>query len=170
MASLLKQAEATEKLEMMSALVKERKEELDSELRHHQNALEHMESPLDSSHHLARLVLRECKALASAKRPLWLAWRNDDALADRLVDCSTHEIIFKNGDGALRNDWRFWTVHFCRSSPRHAHTTSDAYHGLNMEERGSRLPAQPVQLLADGQECREHNYFEFKQPFSFRLA
>jgi phosphatidylinositol-4,5-bisphosphate 3-kinase len=41
----------------------------------------------------------ECRALSSAKRPLWLVWKNNDPLAD-LVE-STHEIIFKNGDGKL---------------------------------------------------------------------
>jgi phosphatidylinositol-4,5-bisphosphate 3-kinase len=54
---LLKQTDAVSKLETLSQLVKERKEELCmQELRHNMKKLEQFESPLDSAHWLGKLM------------------------------------------------------------------------------------------------------------------
>ncbi|KAH8038388.1 hypothetical protein HPB51_001502 [Rhipicephalus microplus] len=50
---------------------------------------------------LAAYGVNECRILDSAKKPLWLLWKNPDHLAEQILD--HHEIIFKNGDD-LRQD------------------------------------------------------------------
>jgi len=52
---------------------------------------------------LGELVVEKCRIMDSAKKPLWLVWKNPDPLADRIKGFSTNSIIFKNGDD-LRQD------------------------------------------------------------------
>ncbi len=44
----------------------------------------------------------QSQVMDSAKKPLWLCWRNPDELADR-IGRETSAVIFKNGDD-LRQD------------------------------------------------------------------
>ena len=46
-------------------------------------------------------MVGECRLMDSAKKPLWLVWKNHDPLAD--IQYDSHAIIFKNGDD-LRQD------------------------------------------------------------------
>ena len=47
------------------------------------------------------LIVSECKVMNSAKKPLWLVWKNHDPLAE--IQYQRNAIIFKNGDD-LRRD------------------------------------------------------------------
>ncbi len=53
--------------------------------------------PFDSRVRLGDLDIEECKVMGSAKRPLWLVFRNADPLGNKIV------LMFKSGDD-LRQD------------------------------------------------------------------
>lgn len=66
-------------------------------------SLQNFFSPLENTLMLGDLMVRECRVMDSAKRPLWLVWKNPDPLADKLKGHEMSAIIFKNGDD-LRQD------------------------------------------------------------------
>ena len=63
--------------------------------------LQNFMSPLDNNIILGNLEVDKCRIFDSAKKPLWLVWKNPDPLAHIQHDFNT--IIFKNGDD-LRQD------------------------------------------------------------------
>eukprot|EP00093_Oithona_nana_P011343 11343.XXX_552124_548884_1 [CDS] Oithona nana genome sequencing. len=63
--------------------------------------LQNFMSPLDNNIILGSLEVDKCRIFDSAKKPLWLVWKNPDPLAHIQHDFNT--IIFKNGDD-LRQD------------------------------------------------------------------
>jgi len=63
--------------------------------------LQNFLSPLENNVILGDLEVNKCKVFDSAKKPLWLVWKNPDPLANIQHDYNT--IIFKNGDD-LRQD------------------------------------------------------------------
>jgi len=63
--------------------------------------LQNFLSPLENNVILGQLEVSKCKVFDSAKKPLWLVWKNPDPLANIQHDYNT--IIFKNGDD-LRQD------------------------------------------------------------------
>jgi phosphatidylinositol-4,5-bisphosphate 3-kinase catalytic subunit alpha/beta/delta len=65
------------------------------------DALQNFTSPLNGNQILGQLLPEECRIMDSAKRPLWLVWKNPDPLAN--VMQPLYSIIFKNGDD-LRQD------------------------------------------------------------------
>jgi len=66
-------------------------------------SLQKFRSPLDHTLSLGELEIHKCRVMDSAKKPLWLVWRNPDPLADKLKGYELNSIIFKNGDD-LRQD------------------------------------------------------------------
>ena len=64
-------------------------------------ALQNFMSPLESNTILGTLETDKCRIFDSAKKPLWLVWRNPDPLAH--IQHAFNTIIFKNGDD-LRQD------------------------------------------------------------------
>ena len=64
-------------------------------------SLQFFNSPLENTVTLGELDIGQCKSMDSAKKPLWLVWKNPDELADKLH--AYNAIIFKNGDD-LRQD------------------------------------------------------------------
>jgi len=65
------------------------------------DALQNFTSPLNGNHTLGSLVAENCRIMDSAKRPLWLIWKNPDPLGHAIQPL--YSIIFKNGDD-LRQD------------------------------------------------------------------
>ena len=65
------------------------------------DALENFISPLNGNQVLGSLVADKCRIMDSAKRPLWLVWKNPDPLSDLMQPL--YSVIFKNGDD-LRQD------------------------------------------------------------------
>lgn len=65
------------------------------------DALQNFTSPLNGNHTLGSLVADNCRIMDSAKRPLWLIWKNPDPLGHAIQPL--YSIIFKNGDD-LRQD------------------------------------------------------------------
>jgi len=65
------------------------------------DALQTFTSPLNGNHMLGSLIAEDCRIMDSAKRPLWLVWKNPDPLSNSMQ--SQYSIIFKNGDD-LRQD------------------------------------------------------------------
>ncbi|XP_054919880.2 phosphatidylinositol 4,5-bisphosphate 3-kinase catalytic subunit alpha isoform-like [Dermacentor andersoni] len=109
--SVVRQVGALEKLTQLTDSLKERKDDTPKERLKFLieqfskpdflEALQHFPSPLNNSCILGDLIVNECRILDSAKKPLWLLWKNPDHLAEQILD--HHEIIFKNGDD-LRQD------------------------------------------------------------------
>ncbi|XP_066295841.1 phosphatidylinositol 4,5-bisphosphate 3-kinase catalytic subunit alpha isoform-like [Branchiostoma lanceolatum] len=113
--SLVRQVEAQEKLTMLTETLQEReREKKDTTQRErlkflgekinqedYLEALQNFPCPLNPSHLLGKLLIKECKVMKSAKRPLWLNWENPDPMADLYF--LNQMIIFKNGDD-LRQD------------------------------------------------------------------
>ncbi|KAG1683794.1 Phosphatidylinositol 4,5-bisphosphate 3-kinase catalytic subunit alpha isoform [Nymphon striatum] len=64
-------------------------------------ALQSFPSPVDCTQILGEFNVEDCKILDSAKRPLWLVWKNPDPMAELVFKYNA--IIFKNGDD-LRQD------------------------------------------------------------------
>ena len=64
-------------------------------------ALQNFTSPLNGNQTLGYLMAEDCRILGSAKRPLWLVWKNPDPLGQTMRP--QYSIIFKNGDD-LRQD------------------------------------------------------------------
>ena len=65
------------------------------------DALQNFTSPLNGNHILGTLLAENCRIMDSAKRPLWLMWKNPDPLGNLIQPL--YSIIFKNGDD-LRQD------------------------------------------------------------------
>lgn len=65
------------------------------------DALENFTSPLNGNQVLGSLLADNCRIMDSAKRPLWLVWKNPDPLSDLMQPL--YSVIFKNGDD-LRQD------------------------------------------------------------------
>lgn len=63
--------------------------------------LQNILSPLENNVILGDLEVDKCKVFDSAKKPLWLVWKNPDPLA--YIQHEHNTIIFKNGDD-LRQD------------------------------------------------------------------
>ena len=117
--SIAKQVDALEKLEKLSDILKERKDDTPKDRLKflHENlkkddyleVLQHLQNPINSNFKLGKLLIEECKIMESAKRPLWLVWSNSDVSPDADQDNNDEkedpklEIIFKNGDD-LRQD------------------------------------------------------------------
>lgn len=57
---------------------------------------QYFHSPLENNVLLGELVIKHCRVMDTAKKPLWLVWENPDPLAD--VSHAFNSIIFKNGD------------------------------------------------------------------------
>ena len=65
------------------------------------DSLQNFLSPLENNVILGDLIVNKCKVFDSAKKPLWLVWKNPDPLAN--IQHEVNTIIFKNGDD-LRQD------------------------------------------------------------------
>ncbi len=109
---LIKQVEALDKLTKLTESLKERFSAESSKDRmkfmfdqikqaDYVESLQYFHSPLENTVMLGELDFSQCKTMDSAKKPLWLVWKNPDELADKLHECNA--IIFKNGDD-LRQD------------------------------------------------------------------
>lgn len=109
--SIVKQVAALEKLEKLTDVLKERKDETQKDrIRFLSNyikqtdyleALQGLPNPLNNSLNLGNILVDECRIMDSAKRPLWLVWSNPDPMSH--ISFPTNAIIFKNGDD-LRQD------------------------------------------------------------------
>ena len=110
--SIVKQVAALEKLEKLTEMLKEHKDEtqrdrnqlLSNYLKQadYLEALQQLPNPLNNSLVLGNIKVEECRQMDSAKRPLWLVWSNPDPMSNH-ISCPTIAIIFKNGDD-LRQD------------------------------------------------------------------
>jgi len=108
---LIKQVEALDKLTKLTDSLKERlTESIKDRMRFmaekiqqpdYVESLQYFNSPLENTVLLGELDISQCKVMDSAKKPLWLVWRNPDELAEKLHEYNA--IIFKNGDD-LRQD------------------------------------------------------------------
>ena len=108
---LIKQVEALDKLTSLTNSLKDRKTEnardrlsfLTDQIRQddYKESLQCFHSPLDNNVVFGELIVSECKVMNSAKKPLWLVWKNHDPLAE--IQYQRNAIIFKNGDD-LRQD------------------------------------------------------------------
>lgn len=109
---LIRQVEALDKLttltdsikkERVQDTAKERLRFLIEQIRQadYTESLQYFHSPLENNVTLGELVVSSCKIFDSAKKPLWLVWKNPDPLAD--IQHEENTIIFKNGDD-LRQD------------------------------------------------------------------
>ena len=108
---LTKQVEALDKLTTLTNSLKDRKTEtardrlafLTNQISQldYKESLQCFQSPLDNNVVFGELVVEECRVMNSAKKPLWLVWKNHDPLAD--IQYERNAIIFKNGDD-LRQD------------------------------------------------------------------
>ncbi|XP_006822334.1 phosphatidylinositol 4,5-bisphosphate 3-kinase catalytic subunit alpha isoform-like, partial [Saccoglossus kowalevskii] len=104
---LIKQVEAIEKLTMLTHMIRERKEDNNRLMEQQMNqpdyidVLQNFSSPLCPSHTLGDICIDKCNIMNSAKRPLWLNWKNPDMMSEALF--TNHMMIFKNGDD-LRQD------------------------------------------------------------------
>lgn len=65
------------------------------------DALQNFTSPLNGNQKFGTLMTENCRIMDSAKRPLWLVWKNPDPLASLIQPL--YSVIFKNGDD-LRQD------------------------------------------------------------------
>jgi len=65
------------------------------------DALQNFTSPLNGNQILGSLLAENCRIMDSAKRPLWLVWKNPDPFAN--LAQPLYSVIFKNGDD-LRQD------------------------------------------------------------------
>ena len=65
------------------------------------DALQKFTSPLNGNQILGSLLAENCRIMDSAKRPLWLVWKNPDPFAN--LAQPLYSVIFKNGDD-LRQD------------------------------------------------------------------
>ena len=111
MKDVIKQVEALDKLtkltdslrEKFQDSVKDRIKFMFEQIQQadYEESLQYFHSPLENTVLLGELELSQCKVMDSAKKPLWLVWKNPDQLADRLHEFNA--IIFKNGDD-LRQD------------------------------------------------------------------
>jgi len=106
----IRQVEALEKLTKLTDSLKEQEQGQRYRFMNEQisksdylESLQNFKSPLDHTASLGELVVSKCRIMDSAKKPLWLVWKNPDPLADRIKGFSTNSIIFKNGDD-LRQD------------------------------------------------------------------
>ena len=61
------------------------------------DALQHFPLPLNPCFTLGKLKVEACRIKASAKRPLWLVWENQDLMAEAMFE--NIKVIFKRGDG-----------------------------------------------------------------------
>jgi len=110
---LNRQVEALEKLTKLTDSIKERPNEpAERRLRYlydqiaksdYMESLQNFTSPLEHTLALGKLDINSCRVMDSAKKPLWLVWRNPDPLADKLKGYELNSIIYKNGDD-LRQD------------------------------------------------------------------
>ncbi len=109
---LIKQVEALDKLtkltdsmreKMPNESVKERMRFVVEKIQQtdYMESLQFFNSPLENTVMLGELDIAQCKVMDSAKKPLWLVWKNPDELAERIH--AFNAIIFKNGDD-LRQD------------------------------------------------------------------
>ena len=109
---LIKQTEALDKLTKLTDSLKERFETAPGKERmkfmfesikkeDYVESMQFFHSPLENTVLLGELDIAQCKSMDSAKKPLWLVWKNPDELADKLHEYNA--IIFKNGDD-LRQD------------------------------------------------------------------
>ncbi|EFX69553.1 hypothetical protein DAPPUDRAFT_300912 [Daphnia pulex] len=108
---LLRQVEALDKLTKLTDVLKVKKDEpLKDRMKYlcesvsqsdYVDALQNFTSPLNGNHTLGSLVADNCRIMDSAKRPLWLIWKNPDPLGHAIQPL--YSIIFKNGDD-LRQD------------------------------------------------------------------
>uniref|UniRef100_T1J0V3 Phosphatidylinositol-4,5-bisphosphate 3-kinase n=1 Tax=Strigamia maritima TaxID=126957 RepID=T1J0V3_STRMM len=108
---LIRQVEALEKLTKLTDSLKEHKDDTQKDrlkFLYEQvqqpdflETLQNFPSPLNSSCIFGKLLVKECKILDSAKRPLWLVFQNPDPMAEMLLQANA--VIFKNGDD-LRQD------------------------------------------------------------------
>jgi len=109
--SLNRQVEALEKLTKLTDALKVKRDDpskdrmkyLCEQVRQsdYVDALQGFTSPLNGNQTLGSLVAEDCRIMDSAKRPLWLVWKNPDPLGNLMQ--SQYSIIFKNGDD-LRQD------------------------------------------------------------------
>jgi len=110
---LNRQVEALDKLTKLTDSIKERPNETaDKRLKYlneqisqadYMESLQNFYSPLENTLMLGEVMVNQCKVMDSAKKPLWLVWKNPDPLADKLKGREKNAIIFKNGDD-LRQD------------------------------------------------------------------
>lgn len=108
---LNKQVEANDKLTKLTDSIKERYQDtIKDRLKYlyeqmsqadYAESLQFFSSPLENTVVLGELKTDQCRVMDSAKKPLWLVWKNPDPLADDLHQW--HAVIFKNGDD-LRQD------------------------------------------------------------------
>ncbi|CAH8664736.1 unnamed protein product [Dicrocoelium dendriticum] len=106
---LVRQVTALNRLEAISARVKELSNEDDQRARFRdeisrpeaQRDLQWLPSPLCLSERLGNIVISKCDVKRSKKRPLWLVWTNSDRLAAHHL--GHYQLIFKHGDD-LRQD------------------------------------------------------------------
>lgn len=107
---LTRQVEALDKLTKLTDSLKDGFQDVKDRMRFmvekikqddYMESLEFISSPLDNAVTLGALEISQCKVMDSAKKPLWLVWKNPDPLADASNEFNA--VIFKNGDD-LRQD------------------------------------------------------------------
>ncbi|XP_059092638.1 phosphatidylinositol 4,5-bisphosphate 3-kinase catalytic subunit alpha isoform-like [Tigriopus californicus] len=107
---LTRQVEALDKLTKLTDSLKDGFQDVKDRMRFmvekikqddYMESLEFISSPLDNTVTLGALEIAQCKVMDSAKKPLWLVWKNPDPLADATNEFNA--VIFKNGDD-LRQD------------------------------------------------------------------
>ncbi|XP_064459270.1 phosphatidylinositol 4,5-bisphosphate 3-kinase catalytic subunit alpha isoform-like [Ornithodoros turicata] len=184
--SVVKQVGALEKLTQLTDSLKERKDDTQKErLRFLMeqfskpdflDALQEFPSPLNNSCILGKLVVTECKILDSAKKPLWLLWKNPDYSVEHILE--HHEIIFKNGDD-LRQDMLTLQVirimdsiwqnegldlrmmpYACLSTGKHVgmiEVVRNARTVMNIQKKGGRMAAFQVDSTQLHKWIREKN-------------
>ncbi|OQR66852.1 hypothetical protein BIW11_13889, partial [Tropilaelaps mercedesae] len=104
--TVLKQVSALDKLTQLTDALKsdaDKKAHFDRQLTRpdYLEALQNFASPLNNSLILGTLEVSKCRVMSSAKKPLWLIWKNPEFVGDGLL--TNHQLIFKNGDD-LRQD------------------------------------------------------------------
>ncbi|XP_018496973.1 phosphatidylinositol 4,5-bisphosphate 3-kinase catalytic subunit alpha isoform [Galendromus occidentalis] len=107
--AVVKQVAALDKLTLLTEALKsdackDKKAFLEKQLQQqdYMEALENLQSPLNNALTLGTLIPNQCRVMSSAKKPLWLIWRNPDFAGD-VGTLRHHQLIFKNGDD-LRQD------------------------------------------------------------------
>lgn len=109
---LIRMVEALDKLTNLTDSIKkdrtqdsskERMKFLSDQIRQtdYMDSLQNFLSPLENNVILGELMVSKCRVLDSAKKPLWLVWKNPDQLAN--IQHEYNKILFKNGDD-LRQD------------------------------------------------------------------